>query len=113
MGLLDRLKNNRPDDDGAGERTPTNFDELQAEGDEGRTVAMGITRAADLDLPTAGANLTSTVGARAADAADRPRREERQCSAGPAEDADPGQQALRTINRAVGDLLESPRRWRR
>ena len=62
MGLLDRLKNNRPDDDGAGERTPTNFDELQAEGDEGRTVAMGITRAADLDLPTAGANLTSTVG---------------------------------------------------
>ena len=32
MGLLDRLKNNRPDDDGAGERTPTNFDELQAEG---------------------------------------------------------------------------------
>ena len=30
MGLLDRLKTNRQGDDGAGDRTPTNFDELQA-----------------------------------------------------------------------------------
>ena len=62
MGLLDRLKNNRPDEDGERDRTPTNFDELQAEGDDGRTVAMAITRAADLDLPTAETGLTPTVG---------------------------------------------------
>ena len=60
MGLLDRLKTNRAGDDD-GQRPPTNFDELQADGDDGRPVAMAATRAADLDLGTVDASLTPTV----------------------------------------------------
>ena len=33
MGLLDRLKNNRPGDDAGHDRSPATFDELQAAGD--------------------------------------------------------------------------------
>jgi twitching motility protein PilJ len=60
MGLLDRLKNNRSDDDAGHDRAPVNFDDLQADGDDGRTVTMAITRAADLDLPTADHGATPT-----------------------------------------------------
>jgi twitching motility protein PilJ len=52
MGLLDRLKTNRPGDDAAGVRPPASFDDLQAAHDDDRTVAMAISRKADLDLPT-------------------------------------------------------------
>ena len=61
MGLLDRLKNNRSGDDAAREHTPASFDDLQADGDDGRTVTMAITRATDLDLPTADHGMASTV----------------------------------------------------
>ncbi len=61
MGLLDRLKTNRPGDDAGHERSPATFDELQAAGDEGRTVSSPASRAADLDLATADAGLAPTV----------------------------------------------------
>ena len=43
MGLMDRLKNNRRGAEGASERVPTNFDELQAAVDADEvTAAIGI-----------------------------------------------------------------------
>ena len=50
MGLLDRLKTNRPGDDNTPARAPADFDELQAAGDDGRTVTIAINRATDLDV---------------------------------------------------------------
>ncbi len=61
MGLLDRLKTNRPGDEGGRERPPANFDDLQADGDDGRTVAAAAKRSADIDLATVDANLTPMV----------------------------------------------------
>ena len=52
MGLLDRLKTNRPGDDNTPARAPADFDELQAAGDDGRTVTIAINRATDLDVST-------------------------------------------------------------
>ncbi|GCL63573.1 methyl-accepting chemotaxis protein [Pseudaquabacterium pictum] len=62
MGLLDRLKNNRSDDEAARDRAPASFDELQADGDDDRTVNMTVTRAADLDLTTADQGATTLAG---------------------------------------------------
>ncbi|MDH4391390.1 MAG: methyl-accepting chemotaxis protein [Aquabacterium sp.] len=61
MGLLDRLKNNRPGDEVGRDRGPATFDELQAAGDDGRTQAMAVTRAANLDPPTADNGAAPTV----------------------------------------------------
>jgi twitching motility protein PilJ len=59
MGLLDRLKTNRPGDDAGDVRAPATFDDLQAAGDDGRTVAMPHSRVADLDLSGTDAGLAS------------------------------------------------------
>ena len=59
MGLLDRLKTNRSDDDAGDARAPANFDELQAAGDDGRTQTLAVGRAADLDLPDNGSGMAS------------------------------------------------------
>ncbi len=61
MGLLDRLKTNRPGDDTGHDRSPATFDELQAAGDEGRSVSTPASRAADLDLAAADAGLAPMV----------------------------------------------------
>jgi len=54
MGLLDRLKTNRPGDEDGHTRPPASFDDLHAAGEDDRTGATATVRAADLDLPTAG-----------------------------------------------------------
>ncbi len=64
MGLLDRLKNNRPDGDAGSGRAPASFDELPADGDDGRTVTMATIRAADLDLSTPDTSQGSKAGGR-------------------------------------------------
>jgi twitching motility protein PilJ len=64
MGLLDRLKTNRHGDDGAHERAPTNFDELQAAefGEAPAASAAAIdSRFPDLDQPTVDAALTTSL----------------------------------------------------
>jgi len=58
MGLLDRLKTNRSGDGAGPDRSPATFDELQAAGEDGRTVSLAATQAADLDLPSASAGMT-------------------------------------------------------
>ncbi len=57
MGLLDRLKTNRPGDDVGHDRAPATFDELQAAADEVRDVSTSSSRATD--LATADVGLTS------------------------------------------------------
>ena len=57
MGLLDRLKTNRPDDGVGQERPPANFDDLQAAGDDDRTRTMVIPPAASPDLPEDGSGM--------------------------------------------------------
>ena len=62
MGLLDRLKTNRHGDDGAHERVPTNFDELQAaESGEASAVTAIESRYAESSHPTVDAVLTSSI----------------------------------------------------
>ena len=62
MGLLDRLKTNRHGDDGAHERVPTNFDELQAAEPGEAPAATAIeSRHAESGHPTVDAALTSTL----------------------------------------------------
>ena len=61
MGLLDRLKTNRRGDDGAHDRAPTNFDELQAAESGEAPIATAIdSRFAESDPPTVDAALRST-----------------------------------------------------
>jgi len=62
MGLLDRLKTNRLGDEGAHERMPANFDELQAaESGEAPAVTAIESRYAESGHPTVDAALTSTI----------------------------------------------------
>jgi twitching motility protein PilJ len=62
MGLLDRLKTNRHGDEGAPDRVPTNFDELQAaESGEASTTTAVDSRFVDLGQPTIDATLTSNM----------------------------------------------------
>ena len=62
MGLLDRLKTNRHGDDGAHERVPTNFDELQAaESGEASAVTAIESRYAEASHPTVDAARTSSI----------------------------------------------------
>ena len=62
MGLLDRLKTNRHGDDGAHERVPINFDELQAaeSGEAPAAKAVG-SRDAESGHPTVDPALTATI----------------------------------------------------
>ncbi len=60
MGLLDRLKTNRPGDDAAPAPAPANFDELQAAGDDGRSAGTAAGRAAKPAAPDI--DMASTVG---------------------------------------------------
>ncbi len=65
MGLLDRLKNNRHGEEGNHERSPTNFDELQAEAEaaaDGLPTSTSIDlRAGDMGDSTLDGNLTGTL----------------------------------------------------
>ena len=63
MGLLDRLKTNRHGDDGAHERAPTNFDELQAaESGEASAVTAIESRFAESSHPAVDAAHPSSIG---------------------------------------------------
>ncbi len=53
MGLLDRLNTNRGGREAGPTRPPASFDDLQAAGEDDRTISMATVRSADLDLPTA------------------------------------------------------------
>ena len=61
MGLLDRLKTNRPGGDGAHERVPTNFDELQAASDADDGLIGLDSLQGDADAPAINTHLTPTV----------------------------------------------------
>ena len=62
MGLLDRLKTNRHADDGASDRAPTNFDELQAaESGEAPSATAIDSRDAESGQATVDASLTATL----------------------------------------------------
>ncbi len=61
MGLLDRLKTNRPGGDGAPERAPSNFDELQAASDADDGLIGLDSLQGDADAPAINTHLTPTV----------------------------------------------------